>query len=596
MRYDRGRQSLDRHATYIVATFVAGSICRVNEALRLPPPDPRRLWVVADDLVGDGLAALEARDWGAARSLLEQAVADGSGVAAPDVLDGLADARWWGGDVTGAIEARELAVGRWRAVGRLDRAVRGAVWIAIEYADALGHEAASDGWFARARTMADGTAPRSASGWIALGRAALATDPSEQAESAADALHAARAEDDGELEVLALARLGWARVAAGHVDAGITVFNEAMATATAADFEHVSALGDLCCQLARATEVAGERGRFASWLAVVRRVNSEQGYPPLAAFCATCCAELHSVDGNWQAAEEHLRLGIDRLRGTGHRARCGPPVAKLAELLVLQGRLEEAAEVLGEDDTDSTLVARARLALGRGEPDIARALAERWIRRHGEGLLAVGALSVLGHAAIAEHDRAAVDVVVERIASIASLSGNRRAAGAAALLEGQAALDAGDRTTAAAAFERALDHYAGLDGLLDVAHAHLGLAEATKQERPAVARVEATVALAGFEAAGAPRMADVSRAALRELGDRSHVGRKGTGVLTDRELEVLRLLARGVTNVEIADRLFISVKTAGNHVSNILAKIGARSRTEAAAFAALHPEVLAIAD
>lgn len=552
--------------------------------------------VVAVDLVADGLAALEAREWDAARSLLEQSVAGGSGVAAPEALDGLADARWWGGDVAAAIEARELAVARWRAVGDPDRAVRGAVWIAIEYADGLGHQAASDGWFARARTMADQVATRGASGWIALGRAALAADPTEQAERAACALDAARAGGDAELEVLALARLGWARVAAGQLEAGIAVFDEAMATATAADFGHVSALGDLCCQLARATEAAGERGRFASWLEVVRRVNSEQGYPPLAAFCATCCAELHSVDGNWQAAEEHLRLGIDRLQGTGHRARCGPPVAKLAELLVLQGRLEEAAEVLGGDDTDSTLVARARLALGRGEPDAARALAERWIRRHGEGLLAVGALSVLARAAMADHDRAAVDAVVGRVATIASVSGNRRAAGAAALLEGEAGLDAGEREAAAAAFERALDHYAGLDGLLDVAHAHLGLAEAVKIARPAVARVEASVALAGFESAGASRMADLARALLRELGDRSHVGRKRAGILTDRELEILRLVARGLTNAEIADRLFISVKTAGNHVSNILPKIGARSRTEAAAFAALHPEVLAVAD
>lgn len=551
---------------------------------------------VPDELVADGLAALEARDWERARLLLECAVANAFTATPAEVFDGLADARWWGGDVSGAIEARELAVGRWRTAGRLDRAVRGAVWIAIEYADALGHEAASEGWFARATTMAGGTASSGASGWIALGVAALAADPRDQAESAARALDAARADADAELEVLALARLGWARVAAGQVEAGITVFDEAMATATAADFEHVSALGDLCCQLARATEAAGERGRFASWLEVVRRVNSEHGYPPLAAFCATCCAELHSVDGNWRAAEEHLRLGIDRLQGTGHRARCGPPVAKLAELLVLQGRLEEATEVLGDDDTDATLVARARLALGRDEPDIARALAERWIRRHGEGLLAVGALSVLGRAAIADGDAAAIDATVERITSIASASGNRRAAGAAALLEGQAALEVGDRATAAAVFERALDHYAGLNGLLDVAHAHLGLAEAIKTERPAVARVEAAVALAGFEAAGADRMADLARASLRELGDRSHIGRKGTGVLTDREVEILRLVARGLTNAEIADRLFISVKTAGNHVSNILSKVGARSRTEAAAFAALHPEVLAAAD
>jgi tetratricopeptide (TPR) repeat protein len=393
--------------------------------------------------------------------------------------------------------------------------------------------------------MAEGATTPSAAGWVALGHAALAADPLDQAQAAERGLAVARTAGDTELEVLALARLGWGRVAAGAIDAGIAVFDEAMATATAADFEHPSALGDLCCQLARATEAVGEQGRFASWLAVVRRVNSEHGYPPLAAFCATCCAELQSVDGNWSAAEQHLRHGIDQLRGTGHRARCGPPVAKLAELLVLQGRVEEAADVLGDDDSDGTLVARARLAFARGEADSARALAERWIRRQGEGLVAVGALSVVGKAAIAAKDQAGVAVTVGRIALIAATSGNRRAAGAAALLEGDAALALGDGVAAAAAFERALDHYAGLDGLFDVARAHLGLAESTRNERPEVARVEATAALAGFEAAGASRMADGARALLRELGDRRHVGRKGAGLLTDRELEVLRLVARG---------------------------------------------------
>ena len=55
--------------------------------------------------------------------------------------------------------------------------------------------------------------------------------------------------------------------------------------------------------------------------------------------------------------------------------------------------------------------------------------------------------------------------------------------------------------------------------------------------------------------------------------------------MTDRELEVLRLVAAGRTNRDIAADLFISAKTASVHVSNILAKLGAGNRTEAAAIA-----------
>jgi DNA-binding NarL/FixJ family response regulator len=55
--------------------------------------------------------------------------------------------------------------------------------------------------------------------------------------------------------------------------------------------------------------------------------------------------------------------------------------------------------------------------------------------------------------------------------------------------------------------------------------------------------------------------------------------------LTARELEVLRLVAAGRRNNDIAEQLFISTKTASVHVSNILAKLGAASRGEAAAIA-----------
>jgi DNA-binding NarL/FixJ family response regulator len=53
--------------------------------------------------------------------------------------------------------------------------------------------------------------------------------------------------------------------------------------------------------------------------------------------------------------------------------------------------------------------------------------------------------------------------------------------------------------------------------------------------------------------------------------------------LTTRERDVLRLIADGLSNTEIGDRLFISHRTAQTHVTNILAKLGATTRTEAAA-------------
>lgn len=106
------------------------------------------------------------------------------------------------------------------------------------------------------------------------------------------ALDVARSRGDVELEVSALARLGWSRIVCGAVDDGIALFDEAMAAGTTVDFDRLSTLGDLCCQLARATEAVGERGRLGQWLGVVQGFNRDHRYPPLVAFCATQTSDV----------------------------------------------------------------------------------------------------------------------------------------------------------------------------------------------------------------------------------------------------------------------------------------------------------------
>lgn len=63
---------------------------------------------------------------------------------------------------------------------------------------------------------------------------------------------------------------------------------------------------------------------------------------------------------------------------------------------------------------------------------------------------------------------------------------------------------------------------------------------------------------------------------------------RGCPHLTDRELEILRCLARGASNRDIADRLFIAEKTVKNHVSNLLKKLSLTDRTQAAIYAIKH--------
>jgi DNA-binding NarL/FixJ family response regulator len=98
---------------------------------------------------------------------------------------------------------------------------------------------------------------------------------------------------------------------------------------------------------------------------------------------------------------------------------------------------------------------------------------------------------------------------------------------------------------------------------------------------PDAARAEARWALRAFEGLGAVRDADL----LRNLGAAGRAWPRRQGALTKRETEILSLLGAGRSNAEIAERLYISRRTAEHHVASILSKLGLRRRAEAAAYA-----------
>jgi DNA-binding CsgD family transcriptional regulator len=122
----------------------------------------------------------------------------------------------------------------------------------------------------------------------------------------------------------------------------------------------------------------------------------------------------------------------------------------------------------------------------------------------------------------------------------------------------------------------------------EAARARLMLAEVVRALEPQVSEAEARTALSAFEILGAERDADAATALLRELGVKAaRAGPKNLGTLTKRETKVLELLGQGLSNPEIAQRLYVSRKTVEHHVAHILSKLGLRNRTEAAAAIAL---------
>ena len=134
--------------------------------------------------------------------------------------------------------------------------------------------------------------------------------------------------------------------------------------------------------------------------------------------------------------------------------------------------------------------------------------------------------------------------------------------------------------------ERGLIAFSRLEMPLEVARTRLLLA----RELPRDAAVtEARAALAGLEALGAARDADAAAALLRDLGVRASRGGRGPdGELTRREREVLELLGEGLSNRELAERLFLTRKTVEHHVHSVYRKLGLRGRAEAAAYAVRH--------
>lgn len=262
-------------------------------------------------------------------------------------------------------------------------------------------------------------------------------------------------------------------------------------------------------------------------------------------------------------------------------------MTRLAKLRLRQGRLDEAEAMLAEfHDLPEAVEPLAALRLATGQPAAAARLIERRLAQIGEATLpAVPLLALLVEAYVALRRIDAARSAAERLIELVDRSGLDRVRGLAMLASARVGRAEEHVDAARVNLEGALGAFSRAAMPMEVAVVHRELAAMLADRDPEVAVEEGRAALHGFERLGASREADETAAFLRGIGVRGVTGPKGLGLLTKREREVLELVAAGLTNAEIAGRLYISTKTAGNHVSNVLAKLGVRSRTEAAATA-----------
>jgi DNA-binding NarL/FixJ family response regulator len=534
------------------------------------------------DLLRVGRDALAAAEWERASACFQQAQRQVGDTA--EVLDGLGRAAHFQGRHLQAIALLERGFAAYSRSDERAEAAEVARWLAFLYSAVHGNMAAANGWMARAERLLEGMEESVEHGRLALDRAPWTDDPAERERHAMAALAIARRFGDPDLEFSAQALLGHSYVCAGRVAEGMALLDEAMAAVSGGEVARIDAIGEIYCRLLGACERATDMRRAEQWMAAARGFVAWGDFVPPT--CRLHYGGILMAVGRWTEAEEEL-LAAARVFEGGLRAMRDAPLMKLAELRVRQGRFEEAERLLeGHEARPAARQALAAIALARGDLALAEDLARLCLEREDASDPACAPLlELLVDILLAREDLPAANEALERLTELASISGDERMTAAARLTAGRLRAAEGDER-ARPHLHAAIEAFASLDLPHEAARAQFELARSLASEAPAGAASEARSALVTFERLGAKRDADAVAELLRTLGaagGRAWPKRQGT--LTRRETEVLSLLASGCSNAEIAERLYISKRTAEHHVASILSKLELRSRTEAAAYA-----------
>jgi len=535
-----------------------------------------------------GTAALERGAWDEARSHLQASIAQRE---TPEALEHLGLAAWWLDDATLTFDARERAFRLYREAENARGAARVALWLTWDCLAFRGDTAVAAGWLERARRLLTGDEHSAEYGWLLLrdGEVALfrGHDTTTASDCGVKAAALGRSTGDRGLEFTGLALEGLARVSAGDVEAGMRCLDEATAAATAGEVKELHTVGVVCCWQIFACERVRDYDRAAQWCARVSEFSKRWRLRPLSAICRTQYAGVLIWRGEWAAAEQELETATHDFESAR------PPLvvqalARLGELRLRQGRWDDAERLFMAAGTNHLArLGLATLALERGAASDAVAHVERFLTQtnNAEPTMRAGALELAVRTHLAAGDLSAATSAREELDRIASAVKTTPLQASASAAEGWLLAHQGDAAGARTRFEEAIAGYEASGAPFETARTRLDLAatltalgEASAAERETRAALEALVSL------GAEGEANRARERLAALGK----GRRkaGKGNLTDRQVEILKLVAQGLSNPEIATRLKLSDHTVKRHVANLLTKLGLSSRTAAAAYAA----------
>ncbi len=510
-------------------------------------------------------AALDAGDWREAAALATTAL------AARDSADGhllLAVAVWCGYEIDRAISEMKAAYQRFLAESRPDRAGFLAGWIAIEELMTRGNPAVARGWLQRGRRLFDEGRSCAEYGWFLIWEASFEGSAQGLADAVTAARDIARRCGDVDLEIECLAVQGLTEVQLGRVDAGMTLLDEAMAAVTGGETSSPLVVGDCFCFTLSACQQVADLARAEEWCRVGMRAVDTRPNGFLKASCLASYGWVLAIVGRWAESELRLREAAE-LFMSGHKRMQPEVLVKLADLRRRQSRPAEARRLLrGGERSPSTLRTLAEIALDEDDFEHALVLARELYGALKGGLVTERrtALQLLVRAAAPHGDVSAARDAMRELDGLAPDAGTDCVVAATWQARGALLLAAGDAAQAAAAHARAACLFAKAGAPFEAAQATSAQAGALRAAGHSIQAAE---------------LAAHAREQLRVL--RAGAGTTG---LTARECEVMRLLARGLSNPAIAVELGLSAHTVHRHVANVLRKLDVPTRAAAVAEAA----------
>jgi DNA-binding CsgD family transcriptional regulator len=509
----------------------------------------------------------------------------------PAELEQLAIAAYLSGHESESIEVQTRAHNSALERGDTRQAARAAFWIAFALIGAR-ERARAGGWVARARRLLEEDRHDCVEcGYVMLPEALEQT-------ACGDLLSAevtfAAAERIGERfadpDLTCLARQGRGRVVVGlgRVAQGVALFDEVMVAVTAGEVSPIVSGVVYCSVISACFEMLDIR-RAQEWTEALNDWCAAQpGLVPYQGECLAHRAEILRHRGRWGEALDEGRRACDALAAAKGPAQ-GTAMYGLAELHRLRGEMAAADDVyrLASERGRSPYPGLALLRLAQGQDAAARAAIDRVMAEPARGRQRIDVLVAAVEIFLATGDVPAARRAVDDLQTAAPTLDSAWLHAMAASAEGAVHLAEGNARQALAPLRDAAAIWRDLNVPYEASRVGVLAGRACRVVGDADgARIEWEAAACVFRQFGAaPALAEVE-ALLRAAV--SAPARREAGDLTPRELEVLRLIARGKTNREVARELEISEKTVARHVSNIFTKLDLSTRAAATAYAFTH--------